>query len=721
MTAGISLTPFLPAMNFFQAQDNARRKSGRLVFFYIAAVVAIIVTIYCVIVFGLRFVEHDGDGPETHVMPLWQPDVFLGTAITTIIIIGLGSLFKTLSLRSGGGVVARSVGGLLVPPNTSDPQRRRLINVVEEMAIAAGVRMPGVYVLPEAGINAFAAGYSPDDAAIAVTQGALDALTRDELQGVVAHEFSHILNGDMRLNIRLIGLLFGILLLTFVGRVVMRLGFSSGGRRSSSSKDKGGSAIAFALLGLAIIIIGYIGVFFGRLIQAAVSRQREFLADASAVQFTRNPGGIAGALRKIGAAAAGSRIGNPHATETSHMYFANALRSSFGGLLATHPPLAERIKAIDPTFDGNFRAPRRTAPGTGVPDLRASSQARAQTQAQTRPQPQARAQTQTWASPLATLWASPPASPPPLAPASPAPLASRAPGVSPASRVPAAPPPLLPAAVTAPAFLAALSALETPDSQKGADILAAIPNDFRDAAHDPERARAVLLTLLYAKGDAAVSAKQDAAVARVLSTTERIVFIDMVARIESAPSWTRIALGDMALASIRHLDIRLINDTLDAVDALIDADGEVSLHEYALRKVIHRNLRPPGRPGILVKTCAPLAADIALVLGAVASAGSSSEAARQHAFEAGATAVREAEPAVVLVMPKQQSGLDAKALIRALNRLDLGTPAVKQVVITALVRAISDDGKIEVAEQDLLRAVAAALNCPAPVGKGLKG
>ncbi|MDR1010912.1 MAG: M48 family metalloprotease [Opitutaceae bacterium] len=699
-------------MNFFQAQDNARRKSGRLVFFYIAAVVAIIVTIYCVLVFGLRFASQNSDDPEMFAAPLWQPDMFLGTAVVTIAIIGFGSLFKTLSLRSGGGVVARSAGGRLVPPNTGDPQCRRLVNIVEEMAIASGVRMPEVYVLPEAGINAFAAGYSPDDAAVAVTQGALDALTRDELQGVVAHEFSHILNGDMRLNIRLIGLLFGILLITLVGRVVMRLGFSSDGRRSSS-KDKGGSAIAFALLGLAIIIIGYVGVFFGRLIQAAVSRQREFLADASAVQFTRNPGGIAGALKKIGAAASGSRIENPHATETSHMYFANALRSSFGGLLATHPPLIDRIKAIDPTFDGNFRAIKRTAPGAGagVSDLRAGLQTQSQTRSQAHSQMQSRSQTQT------PSWASTPASRVPGTP-----LASRVsptPHVSPAPRVPGVPPPL-PAAVTAPAFLAALSALETPDSQKGADILAAIPGDFRNAAHDPERARAVLLSLLYAKGDAAVSAKQDAIVARALGTTERVVFIDMVARIETAPSWTRIALGDMALASIRRLDARLIDGTLEAVDALIDADGEVSLHEYALRKVIHRNLRPPGRPGILVKTCAPLAGDIALVLGAVASAGASSEAARRHAFEAGATAIRETEPGLALTMPEQQSGLNANALIRALNRLDLGAPVVKQAVITALVRAISDDGKIEVAEQDLLRAVAAALNCPAPVGKGLK-
>lgn len=644
-------------MNFFQAQDKARKRSARLVFFYLAAVVAIILTVYALVALLSGLADAEGGERAWQTVELWQPELFFTIATFTIAVIGLGSLFKTLTLRSGGGVVARSVGGVLVPPNTSDPQRRRLVNIVEEMSIAAGVRMPEVYVLPEEGINAFAAGYSPDDAAVAVTQGALDALSRDELQGVVAHEFSHILNGDMRLNIRLIGLLFGILLLALVGRVVMRIGVSSGGGRSS--KEKGSAGIAIALLGLALIVIGYIGVFFGRLIQAAVSRQREFLADASAVQFTRNPDGIAGALKKIGAAAHGSQIKNPHATETSHLYFASALRSSFGGLLATHPPLVQRIKAIEPTFDGNFKAVK-TAPV-----------------------------------------------PPPV------PQQKTAPAQTGMPRIPGMPP-SLPAVVTAPAFLAALSAVETPDSQKGADILAAIPLEFREAARDPERARPVLLALLYAKGDASASARQDAEVARIFSTTERVAFIEMVAHIESVPSWARIALGDMALASIRRLDARLIAALLDAVDAFIEADGEVSLLEYAVRKVIHRNLRPAARQAASIKSCAPLAEEIAIVLGAVADAGSSSDVARRHAFEAGAAAVREAEAEVALAMP-EKSGADAKELVRALDRLDLATPAVKQVVIGALVRTISDDGKIEVAEQDLLRAVAAALNCPAPV------
>ena len=229
-------------------------------------------------------------------------------------------------------------------PTTTDPDERKLRNVVEEMAIAAGVPVPQVYLLPEErAINAFAAGHSTSDAVVAVTAGAVRLLTRDELQGVIGHEFSHILNGDMRLNLRLMGIIFGILCLAVIGRVLLYT-------RSRSSKDKN----PLPLLGLALIVIGWIGVFFGRLIQAAVSRQREFLADASSVQFTRNPAGLAGALRKIGGLSFGSKLEAAHAEEASHMFFGNGMGESFFHLMDTHPPLAERIRAIDPSFDGTF-------------------------------------------------------------------------------------------------------------------------------------------------------------------------------------------------------------------------------------------------------------------------------------------------------------------------------------------------------------------------------
>lgn len=360
-------------MDFFEAQEAARRRTALLVVYYLIAVVLIVISLYAAAV----LIHHYSLAEKAAPLIWWQPKMFAGLAAGVIVVIAAGSLYKSASLKSGGGAVAKMLGGRLVEPNTASNEERRLVNVVEEMAIASGVRVPEIYVLPEQGINAFAAGFSSDDAAVAVTEGCLKALNRDQLQGVIAHEFSHILNGDMRLNIRLIGILFGILLLAITGQILFRSTARAslyGGRRRNSKG--GGIVIVIILAGLALVIIGYIGVFFGRLIQSAVSRQREFLADASAVQFTRNPDGLTGALKQIGAWRPGSVLASNHATEASHLFFANGLGKSVMDLFATHPPLAERIQAIEPSFDGDFskiKPPRKSAqepaaskkPGTG--------------------------------------------------------------------------------------------------------------------------------------------------------------------------------------------------------------------------------------------------------------------------------------------------------------------------------------------------------------------
>ena len=270
-------------MDFFERQDEARRHTKFLVVYFVLAVLSLLVVINVAVSLVLGGLAV---GPKTALL-LW---ITLGT----LAVILIGSAFKTLQLAGGGSVVAELLGGRLIDSNTSDTDERKLLNVVEEMSIASGVPVPQVYVMDdEAGINAFAAGYSTSDAAISVTRGCMKLLSRDELQGVIAHEFSHILNGDMRLNIRLMGLVFGILCLTVIGRVLIR----TRGRKNPRP-----------LVGLALIVVGWAGVFFGRLIQAAVSRQREVLADAAAVQFTRNPAGLAGAPKKIGGLAYGSRI-----------------------------------------------------------------------------------------------------------------------------------------------------------------------------------------------------------------------------------------------------------------------------------------------------------------------------------------------------------------------------------------------------------------------------
>ena len=318
-------------MDFYARQEHARRTTRWLLLAFLVSVALVVAAVDAIVVvlLGASDPEASPAGP------------LLLTTIVVLAIICGASLFKTLSLRAGGGVVARSLGGARVERNTRDPALRRLHNVVEEMAIASGVTMPEVYVLEnEDAINAFAAGNSPADAAIAVTRGAATLLSRDELQGVVAHEFSHVLNGDMRLNLRLLGWTFGLLAIAIVARIVLQSSPRTGGR------DRRDGAGALMLAALAVMVLGYIGVFFGRLLQAAVSRHRERLADASAVQFTRNPGGLSGALLKIAGVSSGSRLVTPEAEEVAHMLFAAGLPRLF----ATHPSLEERLKALDPAF-----------------------------------------------------------------------------------------------------------------------------------------------------------------------------------------------------------------------------------------------------------------------------------------------------------------------------------------------------------------------------------
>lgn len=326
-------------MDFFGAQDRARQKTGRLVFLFALAVCLIVTVIYLALAFVL------GGYDAAH---LWDTGLLVIVTGAVLLVVLGGSFFRTRSLRRGGGrSVAEALGGRPVLNEQATAEDRRLLNVVEEMALASGTPVPAVYVLEsEAGINAFAAGYSIDDAVIAVTRGALHQLTRDELQAVVAHEFSHIANRDMRLNIQLMGTIFGILVIGVTGRILLR---SMGG---SSGRNKGAAVIL--AIGLVSFLAGYAGVFIGRLIQAAVSRQREFLADSAAVQFTRNPEAMASTLKKI--AGIGSKLDSPRAEEMSHFFFASGLSGGIvSRLWATHPPIAERIRRLDPHFDMKIR------------------------------------------------------------------------------------------------------------------------------------------------------------------------------------------------------------------------------------------------------------------------------------------------------------------------------------------------------------------------------
>ena len=366
-------------MDFFEQQEAARKRTGRLAFLVILAVAATVLMTCLAVCFAWTLCVFLNDAQNTN--DFWalfrstavETSVGFLSAFATLVVVSCAFLWRHHTLRRGGAAVAEAMGGTPVNPQTTDLEERRLLNVVEEMAIAAGVRVPKVYIMRRArGINAFAAGYSSDDAAVCVTAGLLDTFTRDEMQAVIGHEFSHILNGDMRLNIRLVSILFGILSISVAGKTILRLlfggdgysgrpggirFFGSSGSSRRNGKGGGGALIILALivLGVLLWLIGLVGHFFAQLIQCAISRQREYLADASAVQFTRNPSALVSALKCIGAESYGGLIGTPGSAEVAHMLFAQERPSLFD----THPPLSARIRRYEPSFNGNYGKSRR--------------------------------------------------------------------------------------------------------------------------------------------------------------------------------------------------------------------------------------------------------------------------------------------------------------------------------------------------------------------------
>ncbi len=323
-------------MDFFESQERAKRNTSRLVAMFVVALLATMASVH--VLLTVMFAK--GNFADVRML-----GISLGSVLVVVVI---GMAVKFAQMSHGGRAVAEAMGGVQVDPGSSDPAERRILNVVEEMAIASGVRVPPVFLIDEPSINAFAAGNGEQDAVIGVTRGCIEQLSRDELQGVMAHEFSHIFHRDTRLNMQLVAWLGGIFAISLVGRIIMRSALSSGSSRGKND----GKMVAIALGG-AVFLIGIVGYFFGRIIQSAVSRQREYLADASAVQYTRNPDGIAGALEKI-AHGAGSRISAPAAAEFSHFFFANGIASLF----STHPPLEDRIARI--------RGARMVAAGVGA-------------------------------------------------------------------------------------------------------------------------------------------------------------------------------------------------------------------------------------------------------------------------------------------------------------------------------------------------------------------
>lgn len=365
-------------MDFFQHQDEAKKRTTQLVVLFALAVIALIALLNLLIA---AFFIGGGQGGTKNILNHLSIEQWLVVSAVVLVGIGGASLFRWLQLRGGGKVVARSLGGRLIHPDSTDFYEQRLLNVVEEIALAAGVPVPPVYLLEENGINAFAAGYNLSDAVIGVTRGCMQKLSREQLQGVIAHEFSHIFNGDMRLNIRIMALLFGILFITLIGRLFI----DASVMRSHRVRSKNDNRLAGLLFGVALIVVGYCGVFFGNLIKAAVSRQREFLADASAVQYTRNPEGIAGALKVI--AMEGSQVKSSASNEAAHLFFGAALGNRLFSLFATHPDIDERIRRVQPNWDGQYCLPQTLAQAQ---QESADIEARTQSASAAQPNPQQR-------------------------------------------------------------------------------------------------------------------------------------------------------------------------------------------------------------------------------------------------------------------------------------------------------------------------------------------
>ncbi len=657
------------ATDFFDRQDHARRQTTRLLVMFVLSVVVIILAIYLVVAVAAGATEsrplhpsrylydEPGQPMALHGPTLWNPQLFLGVALGTTAVILLGSLYKIGELSSGGESIALLLGGRAINPQTIDLAERRLLNVVEEMALAAGVPVPPVYVLEhEAGINAFAAGHQPGDAVVAVSAGCLQYLTREELQGVIGHEFSHILNGDMRLNLRLIGIVYGILLLAIVGYYLLR---SSSFSSRDSRRDNGAALVL--ILGLAMVVLGYLGVFLGKLIKSAINRQREFLADASAVQFTRYPGGIAGALKKIGGLSQASRIRDGHAEEISHMFFADAFAGSFFNLFATHPPLDERIRALEPQFDGRFPAVGPVAiVGEAVEAESAAGR--------------------------------------------PAPLQ---------------PPELLPR-VAASAVMAMdagkivqhMGRPQTAHLEHAGQMVAQLPPSLLAAAREPLAAQALIYALLLSRDDEATRARQLQLLEAQIGPPLYQQTQQLAAAVQSVSAAAALPLVDLSIPALKKSSPQQYVQFRPIVEMLVDADHKVDLFEYSLRTVlfsyldVHFGLKKP--PAVRYRTIDAVAQPATVVLATLAYVGQSGPEDIERAFRAG-TASLPGEPAL---LPQQQCTL--RTFDAALCGLAQASPKVKRDIIAAVTACVAVDGKVTLKEGELLRAVAAALACPVP-------
>ena len=644
-------------MDFYSRQAAARGQTRWLVFAFIVALLAVALALDFVLFtflagrsryYGFNALDYAAANPGQALL----------CTLLVMGVLAIASLYKSMELRGGGGVVARSLGGVLLSADTRDLKRKRLLNVVEEMAIASGVPMPEVYVLEqEPAINAFAAGHTPANAAVTVTQGALDRLSRDELQGVIGHEFSHILNGDMRLNVQLMGWVFGLFVIGLIGRMMLQAS-------PRNRRDSGG----LVALGFAVMVLGYVGLLAGRILQAAVARQRERLADASGVQFTRNPEGLKGALVKIAALPEGSALVAADAEQAAHMFFAEGLSRVF----ATHPPILERIRELDPHFD-----PRELERAAAEPDQDPSA---AEFAAYEGGASQAAAGSQFGGGAFAGA------------------RNFAGGGLGGIGQISAAD------------VATKVGRPETGHILHAQAVRLALPPAVRELTESPGGAQALVISLLIS-ADPAVRERQLAMLAKTASPASLEVVQRVIPIAQSLDPMLRLPALQRAFPALRRLTMPQRKVLAQRANDLIHADARIDVFEFCLAKLLETLLNdelaataPHGK-----LTLEDAESEIALLFATLAQIGAPDERAARMAYEVGISTV------LPMRRPPFAPAEDwPRKLSAALPRLEQLHPFAKKAVIEGLVKTVASDEVLTDEEAELLRTVCALLHCPLP-------
>lgn len=652
-------------MDFFAQQHQARRNTTLMVFLFVLAVAAIVLAVDLVAAATwLALAKDTMLSRRASLLGQVPAPVYWGGTLAALCVIGGGTLYRIIDLSKGGVAVARMVGARWLKRNSQDQLERRLLNIVEEMAIASGITVPEVFVMDEEkGINAFAAGYSPNEAAVTVTRGALEQLSRDELQGVIGHEFSHILNGDMRLNVRLLGVIAGIVLLGSVGRFLMRMGQGGGGSGSRRGD------IRILLLGLALWLIGWIGVFFGRVIKAAVSREREYLADAASVQFTRNPEGIGGALYKIGQTS--GMISNRYAEDLSHMYFSASVGKAFSSLFDTHPPIEDRIKRV--LGDRGLLFIRSQSKKTGpIADVAGDRVPEA-----------------------AALAAAGPASAGAAAPA------AGVTGVEWGRRAGDEG-----VRTSSGAVMASVGSPTPQHMEYARRILRELPESVREAIGSVDGAQAALLALLVAAGGDSRD-RQAAMIRGAAGESMAAQALALAEALKPLGERARLPVLDLAIPTLKELPQPGRDQLLAMVKDLIEADRRVTVFEFVLITICRRHFaaQVKGAPPVKYKTVQSVPNEMAIVVSLLIHAGRS----RPDIFEGAMTRL-----GLTGQKLRQPSELGFAAIEAALYDLKLLAPLAKPAVIKACLAVVMPEGEISIVQAELMRAICAALDTPLP-------